>query len=251
MIFALGGLVAGLLALLALPALKRRAQRLAERRLALTMPLSMEEVIAERDQIRAESAVAQRRIEQKAEALQDARAADMTELGRRAARIVSLESSLSRNKADAAALRADLARVTREREEAWGERAGLGKALYDADNRGDREHALRRDLEKRYAELHRLADERRGLIAAQQLRLDASEARVDSLEKDLQRAQDRRIELERDIAAAREADARTREDAAALRQAIAELSDRLLSLDAAAPAQPAGKDSPRAEAAAQ
>ena len=232
MIFTLGALVAALLSLLALPAVRRRAERLASRRVALTMPLSMDQVIAERDQIRAEAAVAQRRIELKAETLAETRAGDMAELGRRAASIVELEAAL-----------------TAEREEAWGERAGLGKALYDADGRADREVALRRDLEKRHAELNQLAEERRATIAGLQTRLMATEAERDARGEALHAAGETRRALDQHIAEAREADARTRADNDVLRRAIADLGDRLLALDAPAPAVAANESGARIEAA--
>lgn len=232
MIFVLGCLVAGLLSLLAMPAYRRRAQRLADRRLALTMPLSMDEVIAERDQIRAENAVALRRMEQKAEALLEARAADMTELGRRAARIVALEAEFDSNRTALADLRAELATMRREREEAWADRASLDKALYDADGWAGHEHDLRYDLERRCADLSQLADERHAEIAALQARLLASQANVEAREQALHEARLRQSSLEADIAAAREADAHARQDIAALRKAIADLGDKLLKLDA-------------------
>lgn len=237
MIFALGALVAGLAALLTLPAFRRRAERLAARRVALTMPLSMDEVIAERDQIRAEAAVAQRRIEQKAEALLEQRVADMTELGRRATRIVEIEGALSQSQSRGQALAAALATATREREEAWGERAGLGKALYDADGRADREHGLRRDLERRHADLDRLAQDRQAQIDDLRAQLLAAQAQHDALLEMLVAARATQDRLEADIAAAHAADARTREDNAVLRAAIADLGERLLRLDAPSLAQ--------------
>ena len=60
MIFMLGALSAGLLALLMLPAFWRRALRLTRRRLEMLMPLSMDEVVAERDLLRAEFAADKR-----------------------------------------------------------------------------------------------------------------------------------------------------------------------------------------------
>jgi chromosome segregation ATPase len=249
MIFTLGALVAALLSLLALPAVRRRAERLASRRVALTMPLSMDQVIAERDQIRAEAAVAQRRIELKAEALAETRAGDMAELGRRVVSIVELEAALAAKRAEAEALRAALTTATREREEAWGERAGLGKALYDADGRADREVALRRDLEKRHAELNQLAEERRATIAGLQTRLMATEAERDARGEALHAAEETRRALDQQIAEAREADARTRADNDVLRRAIADLGDRLLALDAPAPAVAANDSGAEIEAA--
>ena len=92
MVFALGFLVAGLLTLLFLPAFWRRAVRLSRRRLEMLMPLSMDEIIAERDQLRAQFAAERRRIEQAQETLQAARARDMAELGRRAAALAQVEA---------------------------------------------------------------------------------------------------------------------------------------------------------------
>jgi len=63
MFFALGVLVAGLLGLMILPALWRRAVRLSTRRIEMQTPLSMDEVLADRDLLRAEFAVAERRLE--------------------------------------------------------------------------------------------------------------------------------------------------------------------------------------------
>src|SRR5947209_16162326 len=95
MIFALGFFVAGLLALLFLPAVQRRAARLAARRLEMQLPLSMEEIVAERDQLRAEFAVERRRIEQKLEAADEAAAAHMGEIGRQTVTINDLTGQLS------------------------------------------------------------------------------------------------------------------------------------------------------------
>jgi len=95
MIFALGFLVSGLLALLFLPAFWRRALRLSTRRLEMLMPLSMAEVFAERDQLRAQAAVEIRRAEQKLEAMRKDAAGHLAENGRRAAIIARLETELA------------------------------------------------------------------------------------------------------------------------------------------------------------
>src|SRR3954463_14849757 len=94
MFFALGFLTAGLLALIAFPALNARAERLARRRGEAQFPLSISELTAEKDHLPAEFAGLQRRLERKAEEALSEKHRDMEELGRRAVRIEALENDL-------------------------------------------------------------------------------------------------------------------------------------------------------------
>lgn len=95
MIFALGFLAATLIALVVLPAVNARAERLAKRRVEAQFPLSIAELNAEKDHLRAEFAVLQRRIERKAEEALAEKHKDMEELGRRAVRIEALGTELA------------------------------------------------------------------------------------------------------------------------------------------------------------
>lgn len=95
MIFALGFIAATLIALLIIPAINARANRLARRRAEALFPMSVAELTVEKDHLRAEFAVERRRIERKAEAALAARRKDMEEIGRQALRIVSLEETLA------------------------------------------------------------------------------------------------------------------------------------------------------------
>ncbi|MGU3540790.1 hypothetical protein [Methylobacterium sp. A54F] len=90
MVFGLGFLAASLCALLLLPALNARAKRLAQRRAAALMPLSAGEIAAEKDFLRAQFAVQQRRLERKVEAARAKRHADMAEVGARTLEIAAL-----------------------------------------------------------------------------------------------------------------------------------------------------------------
>ncbi|MGC2051251.1 MAG: hypothetical protein WA636_07150, partial [Methylovirgula sp.] len=96
MIFALGFLFAGLVALAFAPAFWRRANRLTRRRLEMQVPLSVQEILAERDQLRAEFAVGQRRLELRVAEINRAHAADRGELGRRAVEIDALNDNIAR-----------------------------------------------------------------------------------------------------------------------------------------------------------
>src|SRR5579875_3178546 len=127
MIFTLGFLVAGFLILLFLPAYGRRATRLAQRRLEMVLPLSMEEIVAERDQLRAEFATEHRRIEQRAEAIEAKHATVLGELGRREARVAALEIELAETKRAALDARIRLETAARETREAQAELAAVVK----------------------------------------------------------------------------------------------------------------------------
>jgi chromosome segregation ATPase len=95
MIFALGFVAATLIALLIIPAINARAERLARRRAEALFPMSISELTADKDHLRAEFAVLQRRIERKAEEAMAAKHQSMEELGRRAVRIEAMESTLT------------------------------------------------------------------------------------------------------------------------------------------------------------
>lgn len=69
MYFALGALVAGLLALIILPAVWKRAVRLTKRRIEAATPITMAEFRADKDQLRAEFALSTRRLEMNVETL--------------------------------------------------------------------------------------------------------------------------------------------------------------------------------------
>lgn len=105
MVFSLGFLCAGLLALLLLPAVWRRAVRLSRRRLETLTPLSMDEIVAERDLLRAQFALERRRLEQAKEAVEETRARDMAELGRRAVARAAAEARLEEAQAELAQAR--------------------------------------------------------------------------------------------------------------------------------------------------
>jgi predicted nucleic acid-binding Zn-ribbon protein len=109
MVFALGFVAASLIALLIIPAINARAERLARRRAEALFPMSISELTAEKDHLRAEFAVLQRRIERKAEEALSYKRESMEELGRRAIRIEALESTLAERDQIVAQLEVSLA----------------------------------------------------------------------------------------------------------------------------------------------
>ena len=199
MVFALGFFTAGLLALACLPAVWRRAIRLTQRRLRQLVPLSMDEIVAERDQLRAGFAVGQRQLEQKLEQVEAARAEALLDVGRRDARVAALEDEMSRERARIEGLTQELDSTTRE---LFGLRAETGAAaiaLYDSEGLAEQRRWEMLEAEEKARALQNTIDEGRASIAAFETRILGLETRVADLNQDLAKA---RAELARTAEAA-------------------------------------------------
>jgi len=94
MYFALGFLVAGLFALAILPHVHARAVRLAARRLMAEIPVSMAEIRADKDLLRAQFAMSARRFETSIEQLKTKMASQLVELGRKSDEVNRLKLEL-------------------------------------------------------------------------------------------------------------------------------------------------------------
>jgi chromosome segregation ATPase len=83
MYFVLGLLVAGLVALIVMPAVWRRAVRLTKKRIEAATPMTMAEFRADKDQLRAEFALSTRRLEMNVEALRRRLADQLRDINRK------------------------------------------------------------------------------------------------------------------------------------------------------------------------
>src|SRR4026208_1621580 len=83
MYFGIGFLVAALIGLVVVPLVHNRAVRLTMRRLEAATPLSMAEIQADKDQLRAEFAMSTRRLEMSVDTLQNRSTGQLAELGKR------------------------------------------------------------------------------------------------------------------------------------------------------------------------
>jgi hypothetical protein len=90
--FALGFLIASLLGLVIVPLVHARAVRLTGKRLEAATPVSMAEIQADKDQLRAEFAMSTRRLEMSVEQLKAKTTGQLAELGPRRARKPSRSS---------------------------------------------------------------------------------------------------------------------------------------------------------------
>jgi hypothetical protein len=106
MYFGIGFLVATLLGLLFIPLLHNRAVRLTMKRPGASTPLSMVEIRADRDHLRAEFAISTRRLEMTIEELKAKTPAQLAELGKKTNAIKQLKKELAENKLTSVALEA-------------------------------------------------------------------------------------------------------------------------------------------------
>jgi chromosome segregation ATPase len=183
MVFTMGLLTAGLIALLILPSLSARAERLARRRIEARFPRSMAEVAAERDQLRAELAVDARKVERKLEALAAQHATDLAELGRRAVRVADLERELAERSSALAETIATLAE-TRSKLEITSEiLERTATELHDTGATLSTRDAELSDLQDAHFGLRAQSEERRLMIASLETSVEGLRARVSDLER--------------------------------------------------------------------
>src|ERR1700692_2305532 len=94
MYFGIGVLVAALLGLLFVPLVHNRAVRLTMRRLEAATPLSIAEIRADKDQLRAEFAMSTRRLEMSVEQMKAKTTSQLAELGKKTDAINRLKVEL-------------------------------------------------------------------------------------------------------------------------------------------------------------
>ena len=154
--FALGCIVTALFSLAFAPLFWRRALRLTRRRLQLQVPLSMQEILADRDGLRAEFAVEQLRIEQAMEQVRATKGEDMAAIGRHSAAAATSAAEVAELRVRETAREAEIARLSRDLEERGAESGTLKIAIDDAHARIER---WRREYDLSEAERHRLEAE--------------------------------------------------------------------------------------------
>ena len=106
MYFGIGFLVAALIGLVVVPLVHGRAVRLTMRRLEAAAPLSMAEIQADKDQLRAEFAMSTRRLEMSVEQLKTKSTSQLAELGKKGDAINRLKVELGEKTATIFAMEA-------------------------------------------------------------------------------------------------------------------------------------------------
>ncbi|OBQ73580.1 hypothetical protein [Mesorhizobium erdmanii] len=184
--FALGFLCAGFLALMVAPAVWRRAVALTRRRIEASIPLTQTEIQADKDRIRAEYAMATRRLEMNVKALREKAAEQLVEInrGREALKGLAVERT---DKNHALAELGAKNEALRQREE---ELHQLSERLKETE----------RKLEKRALELEKLEhmyDDASFSSSSRQIELVARESELQKLASDISLLRGQRKETDR------------------------------------------------------
>ena len=183
MYFGIGFLVAALLGLLFIPLVHNRAVRLTMKRLEAATPLSIAEIRADKDQLRAEFAMSTRRLEMSVEKMKAKTTTQLAELGKKTDAINQLKKELGEKTATIFALEArdkTLRDQLRATEEEFQIKSG---GLRDAERQlADKES----DLSKLLGDLGErslVADNQRGEISALRAQVEALRASVADYER--------------------------------------------------------------------
>ena len=178
MYFGIGFLVAALIGLVVIPLIHARAVRLTMHRLEAATPLSMAEIQADKDQLRAEFAMSTRRLELSVEQLKNKTTSQLAEIGKKGDSINKLKVELGEKSATIFALEArdkalrDQLRATEE------EIAAKTSAMHEAH----------RALSDKEAELNKATsaiDEKSSFADSQKVELVALKTQVDALKERL------------------------------------------------------------------
>src|SRR5262245_22237563 len=205
MYFGIGFLFASLFGLVLVPLVHNRAVRLTMKRLEAATPLSMAEIQADKDQLRAEFAMSTRRLEMSVEQLKVKTTTQLADIGKKSDSINRLKLELGEKTAAIFALEAR-ERALRDQIRATEEEVSVKTGtLHDSERAlSDRESELSK-ITNELGEKSVLSDSQRVEIVALRTQVDALKAQVDRSERDVRETEER-LDRERN-----EADAATKE----------------------------------------
>jgi chromosome segregation ATPase len=218
--FTLGFLCAGFLALMIAPAIWRRAVALTRRRIEASVPLSLTDIQADKDRIRAEFAMSTRRLEMSIKGFKEKAAAQVVEINRNREELKRLAAERdARNQAisGAEAREGELRTELRQRED---QLQKLSERLVEIEQTLQ-ERAL--ELDK----LGRLYDEATLTSSNRQIELVVRETEVEKLAGDLQLLRGQRKDVDRRMQEVTAESKAARDALKAERKKVTELEKKL------------------------
>jgi chromosome segregation ATPase len=224
MYLAIGFLVAMLCALMVVPLVHNRAVRLTTRRLEAATPLSMAEIQADKDQLRAEFAMSARRLEMSVEQLKNKTTSQLAELGKKSDAINRMKIEIGEKNATIFALEAREKAVKEQLRATEEEFAVKTEALRSAEQaHTDKQGELAR-INSELSDRSHVAESRQAELMAVRAQIEELKHRVGDAERDFATTQTRLGQERKDSETA------TRELGDARRR-VENLSQRVTDLD--------------------
>jgi len=224
MYLAIGFLAAMLCSLLIMPLVHNRAVRLTTRRLEAATPLSMAEIQADKDQLRAEFAMSARRLEMNVDQLKSKATNQLAELGKKTDALNRMKAELSEKNASIFDLEARETAVKQKLATTENEFAARTEALAAAERAlADKQNELAR-LNGELSDRTQVADTRQVELVAVRTKVEELKSRLGLAEQDFSTTQ-HKLELQRG-----ESETATR-DLLEARARVASLSHRVTDLD--------------------
>lgn len=230
--FILGFLCAGFLALMIAPAVWRRAVTMTRKRIEASVPLTLPEIQADKDRMRAEFAMSTRRLEMSFKAFRDKANAQIIEINRNREELKSLtrerdgkNDALTAMETKAAELRAEVAK----REE---QLQRMGEKLTAAERAvTERAHELDK-LGRLYDDATFSSSSRQIELVARESELERLSDDVNTLKRERKNVEQQRQDLEGELRALREAAAAEKALSAEQGAAVERLRETLAERDA-------------------
>ena len=191
MYFGIGFLVAALLALMFFPLVHNRAVRLTVRRLEAATPLTIAEIRADKDQLRAEFAMSTRRLEMSVEQMKARATSQLAELGKKSDSVNQLKKELGEKTAAYFALEARdkaLVEQLRATEQEFALKTG---ALREAERAMSDKEAELAKLVGELGDQSIAADAQRIELAALRTQVEAMKVSVTGYERTVKEAEER------------------------------------------------------------
>src|SRR5437016_1145210 len=191
MYLAIGFLVSMLFGLMIVPLVHNRAVRLTTKRMEAATPLSMAEIQADKDQLRAEFAMSARRLEMSVEQLKNKTTSQLAELGKKTDAINRMKVELGEKNATIFSLEAREKAVKEQLRATEEEFAAKTEALRNAEQALSEKQASLTRLNADLSDRSVMAESRQVELVAVRTQIEQLKGRVTEAEKEYSTTQTR------------------------------------------------------------
>ena len=191
MYIGIGFLIAGLLVIGAIPMVHARAVRLTQRRLEAMAPISMAEIHADKDQLRAEFAMTTRRLEMSVDQMKAKTSSQLAEIGKKAEAVGRLKLELGEKAAALLGAEAKVNSLTEDLQKTQDELGARTSALEETECKLAESTAELARFTTRLDDSSVKTDSQRIEILTLQAQLEALKGQIDGYKHEIRGLQDR------------------------------------------------------------